>query len=339
MPLTDAQKHDGAARECSRKDELGHALGRPPSRGYVGCCPRFPSSSFGVKREYPDDAAPAVLFQEPGAHTSHRQSARSPAGKDVSCLFFTLHHHLALGTSQTVIKPCSVAENAASSNDAAGRPPQRRIPSRYQGEAAQPQGATAPPARFGDACTPVGQAPPASSLALSRQDGRFSSQPFTSLDSLQRAQQQQQQQLPTQRTIPPVHHTATQLAERVRSSAAASTSGASATSMEGLSQSLGLSRRGTPPAPPVLSGVPVERARLTLRDLLAERNIVLRSYSPGQQNHLPCPQCQGGDSKEKQFSILISDDGNSASWRCFRGSCGFSGGVSTAEPGRSRSGD
>lgn len=50
---------------------------------------------------------------------------------------------------------------------------------------------------------------------------------------------------------------------------------------------------GTAPAarPPAAGAAPA--AVPPLRDLLQERGIVLRNYSPGQYTHLACPQCQG----------------------------------------------
>lgn len=46
---------------------------------------------------------------------------------------------------------------------------------------------------------------------------------------------------------------------------------------------------------------------------------------PGQNNHLLCPKCQGGDTLEKSLSIYIAPDGGSAAWVCFRGKCGWQG--------------
>ncbi len=48
-----------------------------------------------------------------------------------------------------------------------------------------------------------------------------------------------------------------------------------------------------------------------IRDLLLERNIVLRQYAPGQHNGLLCPQCQGGSHRESSFNVHIDDDGRS----------------------------
>jgi hypothetical protein len=72
------------------------------------------------------------------------------------------------------------------------------------------------------------------------------------------------------------------------------------------------------------------RDRVPLRDLLEEKGIALQSYAPGQYNNLHCPQCLGGSSKERSFSINISPDSQDAAWKCHRGGCGFTGAVSTA---------
>lgn len=84
-------------------------------------------------------------------------------------------------------------------------------------------------------------------------------------------------------------------------------------------------------------------SRVPLRDLLQERNIVLRSYSAGQHNGLMCPVCQGGSTKEASFSINIEKDGTTAAYKCHRGTCNFEGGVSASTPasssGRSRAGE
>ncbi|CAL5184198.1 unnamed protein product [Lathyrus oleraceus] len=47
---------------------------------------------------------------------------------------------------------------------------------------------------------------------------------------------------------------------------------------------------------------------------------------PGQQfNHLLCPECQGGDTGERTFAVIIAPDGGSAAWKCFRAKCGWKG--------------
>lgn len=54
------------------------------------------------------------------------------------------------------------------------------------------------------------------------------------------------------------------------------------------------------------------------------------SPQTGQQMRMECPQCEGGDSKEKSLSLFINEDGKSALWICFRGKCGWRGGMKAA---------
>lgn len=70
-------------------------------------------------------------------------------------------------------------------------------------------------------------------------------------------------------------------------------------------------------------------------DLLSERNIRLKSVRPGRNEHILCPQCEGGSSREKSLSVTIDDDGQGATWICHRGSCGWQdGGRIRDEPRR-----
>lgn len=73
---------------------------------------------------------------------------------------------------------------------------------------------------------------------------------------------------------------------------------------------------------------PATGSKTTIRDMLVSRGIILRQYAPGQHNSLTCPKCKGGGSAEKSFSLLISDDSETASWNCHRGTCGWAGGCS-----------
>ncbi|KAI4365239.1 hypothetical protein MLD38_021239 [Melastoma candidum] len=83
------------------------------------------------------------------------------------------------------------------------------------------------------------------------------------------------------------------------------------------------------PAPPRLKGVqdgeglvgPLE----ILRKRLGELGIDISACLIGQNNHLLCPRCKGGSQEERSLSLLISPDGVSATWKCFRGKCGWSG--------------
>lgn len=57
--------------------------------------------------------------------------------------------------------------------------------------------------------------------------------------------------------------------------------------------------------------------------------------TPGQYNHLICPMCKGGESVEKSLSLFINQNGESASWMCFRGKCGWKGHMRASADGKS----
>lgn len=61
-------------------------------------------------------------------------------------------------------------------------------------------------------------------------------------------------------------------------------------------------------------------------DLLAEAGIQLRGYGAGHEERVICPKCGGGRSREKCLSVSIDHDGMGATWNCFRGKCGDTGG-------------
>ena len=67
-------------------------------------------------------------------------------------------------------------------------------------------------------------------------------------------------------------------------------------------------------------------AATPLRDQLEARGVVLRTYRGGQHRTV-CPQCGGGSQKELSLSIHIDEDGQGATWNCFRARCGWSGAV------------
>ena len=58
-------------------------------------------------------------------------------------------------------------------------------------------------------------------------------------------------------------------------------------------------------------------------DLLSEHGIRLKSIRRGRNEHILCPKCEGGSSKEKSLSVTIDADGQGATWICHRGSCGW----------------
>ncbi|WCJ24364.1 hypothetical protein M5689_006328 [Euphorbia peplus] len=64
-----------------------------------------------------------------------------------------------------------------------------------------------------------------------------------------------------------------------------------------------------------------------LKAKLEEVGILMDELYPGQHNHLVCPMCNGGDSGEKTFSIVVEPQGSSAAWTCFRAKCGWNGGT------------
>ncbi|XP_068657059.1 twinkle homolog protein, chloroplastic/mitochondrial-like isoform X2 [Aristolochia californica] len=70
-------------------------------------------------------------------------------------------------------------------------------------------------------------------------------------------------------------------------------------------------------------------ARLAvLKKRLEAEGISCGTCKPGQYGSMLCPQCAGGDSKERSFSLFIREDGNLAMWSCFRAKCGWKGSVS-----------
>ncbi|XP_047308006.1 twinkle homolog protein, chloroplastic/mitochondrial [Impatiens glandulifera] len=71
-----------------------------------------------------------------------------------------------------------------------------------------------------------------------------------------------------------------------------------------------------------------------LRRKLQEIGIEFRASVPGQYNHLLCPSCKGGDSREQTLSLFFSPDGNTASWTCFRGKCGWHGSTQAFADGK-----
>lgn len=101
-----------------------------------------------------------------------------------------------------------------------------------------------------------------------------------------------------------------------------------------------LPKQPPPPARPPLVSPPADgaisaegRAALlaggdapTMREALLERGFALKHYSAGEQRIL-CPRCGGGSDREQSLSLRIEPDGQGAVWHCFRGTCGWSGGV------------
>ncbi|XP_020586477.1 twinkle homolog protein, chloroplastic/mitochondrial-like isoform X2 [Phalaenopsis equestris] len=75
----------------------------------------------------------------------------------------------------------------------------------------------------------------------------------------------------------------------------------------------------------------VDKKLKRLHEKLGELGVECDPNRAGQYTHSTCPQCGGGDSKEKSFSLFIREDGKIALWSCFRAKCGWKGCVKTSE--------
>ena len=60
--------------------------------------------------------------------------------------------------------------------------------------------------------------------------------------------------------------------------------------------------------------------------LLADAGIRLKSQKPAHTEHIRCPRCGGGNSREVSLAVTVDDDGEGATYVCHRGSCGWRGG-------------
>lgn len=76
----------------------------------------------------------------------------------------------------------------------------------------------------------------------------------------------------------------------------------------------------------------------TLAELLDAEHIRLKSTRAGHSEHLRCPKCDGGRTKEVSFSVSIDDDGLGFASICHRGACGYTAGgrVRDASPAPTR---
>ncbi|PIA25369.1 hypothetical protein AQUCO_11800034v1 [Aquilegia coerulea] len=80
----------------------------------------------------------------------------------------------------------------------------------------------------------------------------------------------------------------------------------------------------------------LESARFhLLKTKLEDEGIKCDSCRIGVYNRLICPQCEGGDSLERSFSLYITPDADLAMWQCFRGKCGWRGHVRAFDSGKS----
>jgi twinkle protein len=65
----------------------------------------------------------------------------------------------------------------------------------------------------------------------------------------------------------------------------------------------------------------------TLFEALANVGIRLKHFEPGRNEHIRCPKCEGGKTREVSLSVTVDADGEGAKWVCHRGSCGWHDGV------------
>ncbi|KAJ8631298.1 hypothetical protein MRB53_024621 [Persea americana] len=71
-----------------------------------------------------------------------------------------------------------------------------------------------------------------------------------------------------------------------------------------------------------------------LKMKLEKAGIACGSCKPGQYSRMLCPQCGGGESRERSFSIFIREDGELAMWSCFRAKCGWRGHMRASVDGK-----
>jgi twinkle protein len=62
----------------------------------------------------------------------------------------------------------------------------------------------------------------------------------------------------------------------------------------------------------------------TLFGLLADRGIKLRNLHAGHTEHILCPQCGGGKTREHSLAVTIDTNGQGAVWMCHRANCNWS---------------
>lgn len=65
----------------------------------------------------------------------------------------------------------------------------------------------------------------------------------------------------------------------------------------------------------------------TLGELLDAARIRLKSHAAGHTEHVVCPKCDGGRTKERSFAVTVDDDGDGFASICHRGSCNHSEGA------------
>lgn len=57
--------------------------------------------------------------------------------------------------------------------------------------------------------------------------------------------------------------------------------------------------------------------------LLVDAGIKLKSLAPGRNEHVICPNCAGGKTRETSLSVTVDPDGNGFTAVCHRGTCGW----------------
>jgi twinkle protein len=65
----------------------------------------------------------------------------------------------------------------------------------------------------------------------------------------------------------------------------------------------------------------------SIAEILAAVAIKLKSLRAGHTEHVICPKCEGGRSRETCLSVTIDNDAGGATWVCHRGTCGWRDGA------------
>lgn len=68
-------------------------------------------------------------------------------------------------------------------------------------------------------------------------------------------------------------------------------------------------------------------AATSLAELISVAGFKMKSLRAGHGEHVLCPKCEGGRTKERSLSVSIDEDGDGATWICKRGSCGWKDGA------------
>jgi twinkle protein len=71
-----------------------------------------------------------------------------------------------------------------------------------------------------------------------------------------------------------------------------------------------------------------------LAEMVADRGVSLKSFRPGHTEHLICPKCHGGRTRENSLAVTVDEDGAGVAFLCHRGSCGWRDGVRASSAAR-----